>query len=136
MKKIMLVLALTTLFTNFVSAQDSNYIGKLECKNTKPEIGKVHFIDIKKGGKGLINLEVNWGGEKGGSTFAPANLKITNGTIQSWKPVGQIGAKNPKQTWVIKVIDLSKPVLITWQTKGTTDMCGTQTAQIGTRDFQ
>jgi hypothetical protein len=108
----------------------------VDCKNAKPEIGKVNFIDIKKGGRGIINLEVNWGGKTGGSTFAPANLKITNGVLQSGKPVGQIGANNPKQTWVIKVTDLSKPVQISWQTKGTTDLCGTQIAQIGTRDFQ
>lgn len=138
MKKILSLVALAMGITHVASAQssDPNYIGRLPCQNAKADIEKVHFIDIKKGGKGYLNLEVNWGGKNGGSTFAPQNLNITNGSCQTCKPVGQIGANNPKQTWVIKVNDVNKPVTITWQTKGTTDMCGTAVAKIATKDLQ
>lgn len=136
MKKNILALSIAMLSTNFVSAQNSDYIGILKCVNANPEVVKSNFIDIKKGGRGLLNLEVNWGGKTGGAAFAPANLKITNGTLQSGKVVGQIGANNPKQTWVIKVNDVNKPVRFAWQTAGTTALCGNGWAQIATMDFQ
>ena len=126
MKKYILTLALGFIMAGvgFAQNNDPNYIARLESKNPNPKVAAIHFIDIKKGEPGHLNLEVNWGGENGGSTFHPQNLALTNATIVSSKPVGQIGAKNPKQTWVIKVTDPTKSVGVEWNTPGTINFCG------------
>ncbi len=136
MNKIILSIAFSALFGSFASAQKADLIGTLPCRNPNTQISQVNFIDIKRGDKGQLNLDVNWGGKSGGSTLTPANLQITNGVIQSFKPVGQIGANNTKQTWVLKVTDINKAVSISWNTKGTIDMCGSQRAIIGIRDLK
>ncbi|MEZ5653686.1 MAG: hypothetical protein R3E87_24400 [Burkholderiaceae bacterium] len=120
MKKGCLVLPVALLLANTVFAQDHN---TLWCNN--PKLKTTHNVQALKSEKGSWNMQVSWGGPSGGSTFGPKNLSITNGSCQSCKPLGAIGAKHPKEVWKIKVTDPSKPVVFAWASEGTVKMCGT-----------
>lgn len=117
-------LTLSTLLfiCHFVNAQNHNTLWcdkDIKLKNTH------HFMLQKTTEAGKLNAIMKWGGPNGGSTFAAANLEITNGICEKCTPVGAIGSGNYQQNWVIKVIDPSKPVTFAWKTQGTINVCGT-----------
>lgn len=122
MKKMFLILSMALFIGHFVNAQNHNTLWCDKDANLK----NTHHFQLQKTTEtGKLNAIMRWGGPNGGSTFAAANLEITNGTCESCTPVGQIGAKNSQQNWVIKVTDPSKPVTFAWKTQGTINMCGT-----------
>lgn len=131
MKKMLFTLSMALFIGHFVNAQNFNTLwcsklGDGKSKEDGRKLVDAHNFQLQKTTEpGKLNAIMKWGGETGGSTFSAANLEITNGICESCTPVGQIGAKNPKQNWVIKVTDPSKPVTFAWKTSGTINMCGT-----------
>lgn len=75
-----------------------------------------------------ITLRMDW---DEGSTFAPANLAITNGTCQSCPFIGGIGRPHGTfQFWTIEQTDPSQAVSVAWATTGTINYCGGSTPAI------
>jgi|GEM_PF-2875042 len=120
MKKVLFTLSMTLFIGHFVAAQNHNI---LWC-DKNPALKNDHQVVTQKSGNGTLNLLVKWGGKTGGSTFAQQNLSITNGTCVTCKPVGAGGTNNPSQMWTVKVTDVTKPVVLAWNTPGTVNYCG------------
>lgn len=97
--------------------------GTLWCDKNPAKKGSNNIV-TQRSEKGVLKVLVNWEGKSGGSTFAPQNLAITNGTCETCKPLGAIGANRPQELWTIKVTDVTKPVILAWNTEGTKNYCG------------
>lgn len=72
-----------------------------------------------------ITLRIDW---DEGSTFAPANLGIQNGTCEDCSYIGGIGRPHGSfKNWVIRQTDPNQPVTVAWATNGTINYCGGST---------
>ncbi|WP_020604670.1 hypothetical protein [Spirosoma spitsbergense] len=120
MKKVLLTLSMTLFIGHYLAAQNH---GILWC-DKNPAKKATNNVVTQRSTNGILNLQVNWEGKTGGSTFAPQNLAITNGTCQTCKPLGAIGKNQPRELWTIKVTDVTKPVTLAWNTPGTKGYCG------------